>query len=449
MTEKPLRICASAVMLFVIAACDPCTGVAGCNGDPVAGLSGRILDEISGAPAAGVAVDVIRTDGVAVARDSVRVFTDAEGLFMAELDATELGDAIVDVVVSPPGLPGYRVRDIHVPVSRRRGEALVLPTWANRPSLPELAFSFRRAFPKVVLPNVHVTFKRTGGAQLTGLGPNETFTTQSGADGWFPLFARQVKPVSFDTVFGELTVDEAAPFQTRSVKIVPSHEFRRHSRLLDFGFGPSIEWHFLAIDRGHTDRAVSGVVVEFQKTGGLPVTVPDWSATTDGTGQVIFPGMTEAIGTLAGHLRVTPPTPWKPFERDVTLDTFDADSGRTFDTLWVGPGLPYFVRIRNGATPLANVVVEFQRTGGIAAVPDRFTVKTNAAGEAFIQPDPETEGTLTADITVRPPAPFATFTVRGVQMQAVDGDRPTRFVLLGDWDVNAPPANPGNLRSRP
>lgn len=446
------RLRVSVINVFLLAglvtACDPCTGMAGCSGDPAAGISGRILDEITGAPAAGVPIDFIRVGGAPVRRDSVRVTTDSEGLFAATLDALASEDVIVDVVVSPPGLPGYRVRNLRVPVSRRSGEAMVLPAWANRPTLPELAYAYRRAFPKSTYTNVNVTFRRTGGTPVDGL-VNETFTTSGGADGWFALFARQVRPLTLDTLYGELTVAEAAPFQTRSVKIVPSHEFRRHARLLDFGFGPSIEWHFIAIDRGHGGRVVSGVTVEFQKTGGIPVTVPNWTATTDGTGQVIFPGMTEASGELFGRLSVTPPAPWKAFQRDIALSTFEADSGRMFDTLWVGPGLPYKVRVRNGAQALANVEVEFIRTGGISVVPDRFTVKTNSAGEAFIEPDPAVEGTVTADIVVRPPAPFATFTVRGVQMQAIDGDRPSRHVLLGDWDVNAPPVTPGTMRSRP
>ena len=437
-----------------LAACDPCLGVAGCGGSPAIGLSGRILDEDTGKGAGGVVIDVVRTGGAALARDSVRVVTDGEGLFTVELPAAASGgsDAIVDVVVSPPGLNSYRARGLRVPVTSTRGEALVLPAWSNRPTLPDLAVAYRRGVPPQTFTNVNATFRRTGGTAVTGL-VNETFTTTSGADGWFALFARQVKPATLDELVGELTVAQAAPFQTRTVRIQPAYEFKRHSALLSFGFGPNIEYHFFVADRGHTDRGVGNTLVEFQRTGGIQVTNPTWSAVTDASGRLAFPGMAQAFGDLTGRLTVTPPSPWKAIERDIVLTAFDADGARLFDTLFVGPGLPYMVRIRNGAQPLAGVEVEFQRTGGIAVAPERFVVKTNALGQAFVEPDPEIEGIVTADITVRPPAPFASFTVRGVQMQAIDGDRPSRHVLLGDWDVNAPPANPGsnpgNLRSRP
>lgn len=328
------------------AACDPCFGVAGCDGPKRAGLTGRILDDVSGRPVAGVSVDILWRSGVELAIDSTRVHSNGDGLFSAEIDALGIGISFVDVVVSPPNAAPYRVRNVPVLVRPRRGESTVLPAWSSAPSLPDLGAAFRRGVPPTPLPETDVEFRRTGGTAVTGL-INERFTTRTGPDGWFRFFSKQVVPQSGDELLGELTLD-LPPFgpTTRPASVTPSPVFRPNAALHSFGFGPNLEYHFLVVDASDARRRVANVLVEFQRTGGIMVSQESWSVTTDASGLVVFPGRAEALGTLEGLLRVTPPAPSQPFERNITLTTFDADGIRFFDTLRVGTALPTQVGVR-------------------------------------------------------------------------------------------------------
>jgi hypothetical protein len=86
------------------------------------------------------------------------------------------------------------------------------------------------------------------------------------------------------------------------------------------------------------------------------------------------------------------------------------------------------------------VPVGFRRTGGIELNPAEFERATNDTGIVMLTSTPAGEGEVVGDITVRSPAPHPTFVVRGVRLQAIDGDPPGGRILIGDWDVTAPPA---------
>jgi len=53
----------------------------------------------------------------------------------------------------------------------------------------------------------------------------------------------------------------------------------------------------------------------------------------------------------------------------------------------------------------AGISVEFERTGGVAASPDTFTVQTNDAGRFPLITTPLAVGNLVGNLIVRPPAP--------------------------------------------
>jgi hypothetical protein len=155
---------------------------------------------------------------------------------------------------------------------------------------------------------------------------------------------------------------------------------------------------------------------------------------------VAFRGAAIDSGTLFGILKVTPPPPSKPYERPIELETYDQDGARFYGVLGVGPGMPYYLILRRNGAPVAGVDVEMTRTGGIDIHPDRISTVTNDSGMVFLTPEPKSEGELFATITVRPPAPLASFTVP-VRMLALDAEVPGGRVLLGDWDVTAPPSS--------
>ena len=422
-------------------ACDPCSGVVACSGDPRVSLTGRILDESSGRGVSGVVIDVVRVGGTELERDSVRVRTDDEGLFGVDLGATSTGEVLVDIAVAHAS-GAYRVRNLSLTPTTRRGEGKVLRPWSTQPRLPDLGVTFRRGFPSYALSGVQVEFRRTGGTELIGLD-NGIYRTTTGSDGWFELFGARVTPTDADDVIGDLVIHAPDPIGTyvhRNVRITPSVTFREAPRLRTFGVGPNIEYHFEAMYRGRFGVVVPGVRVEFTRTAGIRVTEESWSATTDAFGRVAFHGFALDTGTLQGTLRIIPPAPAKTYERPIELRTYDADGARFWGILGIGPGLPYYLILRRNGIPVAGVGVEMIRTGGIAIHPDRINAVSNDSGMVVLTPEPKSEGELLADIVVRPPAPFASFTVP-VRMMALDADVPGGRVLLGDWEVTAPPSS--------
>lgn len=424
-----------------LTACEPCSGVVNCDTGAHVSLSGRILDDVTGAPVAGVTVDLVRTSGVTLASDSTRTRTDADGLFTFTVPAATNGDAVVDVVVRGVALGSYRVRGVRLTSTQRRGDGRVLPAWSTWPRLPDLATVYRRGHPRTPLAGAQIEFQQTGGPPLQGL-TDGVYRTSSGDDGWFLLFGSAVRPTEADEVVGDLVITHPAlprPAIHRDVRIPAQPVFRAAAALRTFGAGPSLEYHFAFNDRG-TVTPVAGVRVQFQRTDGIRGTVESWEQVTGPDGRAVFEGYALDTGVMRGTLTVTPPSPFKAYQVSVELPTFDHDTAQVFGVYGVGPGLPYYVIIRNAGVPMPGVTVEFQRTSGIVVTPGHFAAVTNDSGMAFLTPDPETEGDVLADVTVRPPAPRAPFTVRGLRLTALDADRPGGRVLLGDWDVTAPPS---------
>ena len=425
----------------VLSACDPCTGVAGCAGSPRLSLSGRIVHESTGRGAGGVIVDLVRVAGAQLERDSVRVTTDSEGLFQISIPAIETGEVSVDLTVKHAS-GSYRVRDMPMTVTSRRGEGHVLRPWSTEPRLPDLGMTYRRGNPRVALSGAAIEFRRTGGNEVIGL-ENGVYRTTAGPDGWFELFGGRVKPSGAEDVVGDLIIQGPPPIGTyvhTGVRIAPIVVFRDAPALRTFGVGPNIEYHFETMYRGRYGVVVPDVRIEFTRTGGISVTEESWSGTTDERGRIAFRGAADQPGVLYGTLKVIPPAPAKTYERSIALQTFDEEGARFWGVLGIGPGLPYYLVLRRNGAPIAGVEVEMVRTGGITIHPDRMTGTTNDSGMVLLTPEPKSEGELLANIVVRPPAPLASFTVP-VRMMALDADVPGGRVLLGDWDVAAPPAS--------
>jgi hypothetical protein len=207
-----------------------------------------------------------------------------------------------------------------------------------------------------------------------------------------------------------------------------------------FGAGPSLAYHFAVASRA-TGAPEAGVLVEFHKTGGIAITPSSWSQVTDAAGRVVFASVAQEYGTLTGDLTIHAPAPWRTYTRSIQLTAFDGDTATIFGIYGVGAGVPYFVRIRNNGVPVKNAVVEFRRTSGVITTPNPARLVTNDTGVAFMSFAPAAEGEIVGDITVSPPSPLAGFTVRNVHLQAMDADPPGGWILLGDWDIESPPAS--------
>jgi hypothetical protein len=436
-----MRSAIIAIACALLAGCEPCAGTVGCISAPRIALQGRLLDDATGAAVPGATIDIIRTGGVSLEADSLRVQTDEEGLFFIEAEATDAGVVQADVVVRLPDGSGYRIPEQRFDAVSRNGEAQVLPPWSTRLRLPDLAIAFRRGYPPKTMESARIEFRQTAGPALDGV-VNGVYRTTTGSDGFFYLFGGTVTPRDAGEVVGDLIIDaQPTPTVHAGVRIPVRHEFRAAATLRTFGAGPNLSYHIAVNDRGRAGVHVPGVRVEFVRTGGAPIAPESWDMTTDATGRVFFPVLALDTGVLRGNLRIIPPSPWKAYDLiGVELPTYDEDRAILFAVLGVGPGLPYYVVIRKNGVPLAGVTVSFERISGIAVTPSSFSSVTNDSGIVNVTPTPHSEGELVADVTVRPPQPHATFTVRGLRLQALDADRPGGRVLLGDWDVTAPPA---------
>jgi hypothetical protein len=243
---------------------------------------------------------------------------------------------------------------------------------------------------------------------------------------------------------GDLVVDlpPFGPTFHRDVRLSAKTAFRAPSQLHQFGFGPNLEYHLAIYYRGIGEFGGGPPVrVQFRRTGGIQVTPENWEQTTDGFGRVAFFVRAHEYGVLRGDVTIIPPAPFRTYTvTDLALETYDVDGAKLYDDYGVGPGLPYYVVIRRNGTPIPGVPVGFRRTGGIELNPAEFERATNDTGIVMLTSTPAGEGEVVGDITVRPPAPHPTFVVRGVRLQAIDGDPPGGRILIGDWDVTAPPA---------
>ena len=439
---KRLRFAVLAGALATQSACDPCFGIALCNVAPRVAVSGQILNDTSGRGEAGATIDFVRRGGVGMAVDSFRTMTDADGLFLLEGEAAEVGEVMAELAVRPRSGPGYRVHDMSIRTTTRGGEALALSPWSTVPHLPDFAEIYRRGGGEETLGNVRVEFRRTGGVALRNLSGG-VFTRTTNATGLMPLFADQVIPVDAGDVIGELTVflpTPPGPSVQPNFRIRATPEFRRAAQIRRVGAGPSLNYLFQARPRARPEVTMPGVTIEFQQTSG-PATAPSsWTVTTDAAGQAMLPARASAPGTVTGTLTVRPPAPFSTYSVSRSFDTFEADT-IVVSTVGIGLWFPHYVVIRANGARLAGARVDVQRVSGIAVTPSLYSAVTSDSGIVHLRIEPAATGEMVADITVAPPAPFASFTLRGVRLVAVDSDVAGGRTLLGDWDVTSPPTS--------
>jgi hypothetical protein len=308
--------------------------------EPHVGVSGRLLDDASGRPVEGASVDLVWTGGVQLKRDSVRTTTDANGLFEFDVVANEIGDALVDFVVRPPSKPGYRVFGVTIAATVRGGEARVLAPWSNVPHLPDFGEAYRRGGARENIPNVDVEFRPTGGVAVAGL-IGGVYRTRTNANGLFPLFGDQLKPLDVGDVIGDLTIllpDPPGPTVHRDYRVKATPEYRYAPRIHRVGAGPNLDYRLKVTNR-QTGANVSGVRLDFVRTGGVPLDADTWTLTTDDQGNAHVPSRALQHGFMVGDLTITPPPPLPSYTRTGwQLPTFDTDSTPLGETFTVGPG---------------------------------------------------------------------------------------------------------------
>jgi hypothetical protein len=236
-----------AMLPLILVACDPCAGVASCSGSsPYLAATGQIVDKATGAGIDGARIDVVRRGGIGVETDSVSAVTSGGGFWRVELAAMAEGDVIVDVQVSPPGAPGYRVKALALATRPNRGDANLNATWINRPYFNYAGELFLNGTVDDRIQNRPVEFRLRSGVRTIGTGVRDSvFRAATDIGGRVELFPTSEQggllPLGTEDLVGDLTVfleAPLAPFVIRNIHLSPSYLYFDAGRIARFAVGP-------------------------------------------------------------------------------------------------------------------------------------------------------------------------------------------------------------------
>lgn len=232
---------------LTLTACDPCTGVASCaTGGAYLAATGQIVDRITGQGVDGVRIDVVRTGGIGVEQDSVSAITSDGGFWRVQLAPAGEGTLDVDVQVSPPGEPGYRVRGLRFMTRLHGGDANLNQAWVSTPYFSYAGELYLRGTTDDRIQGRPIQFRLTGGVQTRGTGVRDSvFRATTDAGGRVELFPQREQggllPLGGDDLIGDLTVDLGAPLgpsTVRDVRLTPSYVYFGQVRILRLAVGP-------------------------------------------------------------------------------------------------------------------------------------------------------------------------------------------------------------------
>ena len=236
-----------AVLPFTMVACDPCAGVARCGtGSPYLAAAGQIVDRTSGAGVDGARIDVVRMGGIDVQPDSVSASTTSGGFWRVEFSTATEGIVVVDVQVSPPDAPAYRLRGLPFTTRRNGGDANLNATWVTRPYFNYAGELFLRGTVDERIQNRPVEFRITGGVRTFGTGVRDSvFRASTDAGGRIELFPKTenggLLPLGAEDLIGDLTVflaEPLAPSVIRDIHLSPSYMYFDVGRIARYAVGP-------------------------------------------------------------------------------------------------------------------------------------------------------------------------------------------------------------------
>lgn len=236
-----------AALSSTIVGCDPCAGVARCGtGSPYLAAAGQIVDRTTGTGVDGTRIDVVRTGGIAVQIDSVSAVTSSGGFWRVELSTATEGTLVVDVKVSPPDAPSYRVRGVPLTSRRNGGDANLNSTWVTRPYFNYAGELFLRGTVDDRIQNRPVEFRLRSGVPTFGTGVRDSvFRAATDVGGRIELFPKSenggLLPLGSEDLVGDLTVFLAAPlgpYVIRDIRLSPSYVFFDVGRIARYAVGP-------------------------------------------------------------------------------------------------------------------------------------------------------------------------------------------------------------------
>ena len=291
---------------------------------------------------------------------------------------------------------------------------------------------------------IQVEFVRTGGVGLD----RDTIRTETNALGSFSL---EAEADGAGEVVGELIL--YPPGSTGSgpislVRIPMSLATGRSASDVRY-LGPFSVPHLYfgaygeLFYRGGPLYATEGVFarnveVEFRRTGGIRVEPDTFVVRSNGAAQFPLEPQPLEVGEVVFDLLIRPPAPYQSFSvSNVRMSArFAEPSNRVLVArAGVGPHLPYFGALFYADTqqPAVGTEVEFRRTGGINLAQDTYVTTVDSFARFSLGPVPLEAGAVTADLVVRPPAPYRSFTITGVSLSTTDEN--VQNVPAGRWEI--------------
>jgi len=305
------------------AACDPCTGVLSC-GEPLLHLEGELVQRHTNAPLASASVLFVRTGGAPLEHDTLTATSDATGNFELTARARAVGEVT----------GWFRVRDAGGVLVDSIDQVTLHATSANTSSAPvRWRLPTRQIGRYGILlwrgterraAGVRVEFRRTGGVHSV---PERVVATTD-AIGRFPL---DIIPIGDGELVGELSFQPPAPYREERITSVrfPVTGAGDDVELAGvWGVGPAFPYMGLVV-WGDTKQIARGVMVEFRRTGGIPIDPEVVTMTTSDLpyGNVrVLPVTALGYGEVIGELTIRPPAPYKTTVlRDLRIETSTED----------------------------------------------------------------------------------------------------------------------------
>jgi hypothetical protein len=401
--------------------------------DPYIEFIGVLFDRRDGQLLAGARLTILRTGGVAVsAPDSVEMTLDADGRFLYDTRAAEPGEMIADLVVRAPSLPRvYRLSGVRFEATYLDRVPQVAAAWRIGAGLPYVGILYRRGS-EIRSAGIEVEFRRTGGIAADP----DTFSVSTNAYGAFSL---ETTPLADGVLVGDLIVRPPPPAVADTIRAIRLQTVDTEPQILVgvWGYGYGIFYGSQLWLRG-TEQPAAGLEVEFRRTGGIAIAPDNIVAHTDSAGRFPLGAGADGAGDVVGDLTVRLPAPLPPTViPGVRIATFASDEMRFLGYWGVGPSLRYLGLLLNADAnvPIADAVVEFQRTSGIAVSPRVLTSTTIASGLFSLTLNPLDTGEVVGVLTIRPPAPFRDTTFTGIRLHTFDSDAQR---LGGIWRLASP-----------
>ena len=169
--------------------------------------------------------------------------TDADGHWQIGESARGVGDVTVDVNVHLQNVASYRVGGLHLSVSDRRGDGLVMPTWVSDPYFAFALELFYRATQDTRVEGATVEFRRTGGIDYNVGSSGQVFTGRTDVAGRLNLFDVWAHASSLGDLIGDVVVHLPAPFApdtVRGLHLGATQVLHAETQIIRLGVGPAV-----------------------------------------------------------------------------------------------------------------------------------------------------------------------------------------------------------------